>query len=63
MAGVAPPSNGLWNNLPLGCVVDLLDPGEVYLFALTGFSSLAAVHEIHYGGGACQSSAALLPPG
>jgi len=52
MAGVAPLSNGSWNNLPLGCMVDLLDPGEVYLFALTGFSSLAAVHEIHYGGGA-----------
>ena len=56
-------TNETWQNIPLTRVVGFLDPEEVYPFALTCSSSLAAVHEIHYGGGACQSSAALLPPG
>ena len=63
MEDVAPDPNEAWNNLPLGCVADFIDPGEVYVFALTCSSSLAAVHEIHCGSGACQSSAVLLPPG
>jgi len=39
----------VWKLLPLGRVEDFLDPEEVYVFALTCSSSLAAVHEIHRG--------------
>jgi len=47
----------------LGCVAYFLNPGEVYLFALTCSSALAAVRKVHKGGSACQSSAVLLLPG
>jgi len=63
MEDVAPDPNEAWNNLPLGCVADFIDPGEVYVFALTCSSSLAAVHEIHRGAVPARALRCFFPPG
>ena len=63
MADVGPNPNEAWKDLPLGSGADVLDPGEVYVFALTCSSSLAAVHEIHRGAVPARALRCFFPPG
>ena len=56
-------SDDQWKDLPLGCVVEFMDRGAVYVFARTCKSSLAAVQTVHKGAVPARSLRCFFPPG
>jgi hypothetical protein len=56
-------SDDQWKDLPLGRVVEYLDLGAVYVFALTCKSSLVAVQAVYKGVVPARSLRCFFPPG